>query len=161
VGGVEAGAADYDPFGEGEEAGGGAPLRELEEGVGAGEDEELVGGLEGGAELFEGVDGVAGRVAGERGFEGGGQEAGRATVGGWSFGAEELGQGETVGVGGLRAVGLERLVAGGDEEDAIEREGLRSSGGDGEMAAVGRVEAAAEVAEAHTDVLHDCVRSIR
>jgi hypothetical protein len=149
AGGVEAGATDDDPVGEREQVLWRAPLRELEEGIGADEDEEGVVGLEGGAEAFEGVDGVVRGVVGQGRFEVGGE----AVQGGWSLGAEELNHGEAVGIGGDGAVGLERLMAGGDEEDAVEREGLRCGAGDGEMAAVGRVEAAAEVADTHRLIL--------
>ena len=44
VGEGEFGAADDDPFGQGEEAVGRAPAAEVEEAVGAGEDEEFAAG---------------------------------------------------------------------------------------------------------------------
>ena len=46
-------------------------------------------------------------------------------------------------------VGLERLPAGGGEEDGIEREVIGGGAGDGEVAAVGWVEGAAEESDAH------------
>ncbi len=83
-----AGAADDDPFGQFEEAVGLAPAAEIEEAVGADEDEEGCNRelkLEG----CEGVDGVVGGVVGTGGVEGGGGEAG---VGG----AGQGGHGEAV-----------------------------------------------------------------
>ena len=71
----EAGAADYDPLGQFEEAVGLAPAAEGEEAVGADDDEEGGVGellLEGG----EGVDGVVGGAVGMGGVDGGRGEAG-------------------------------------------------------------------------------------
>jgi hypothetical protein len=65
------------------------------------------------------------------------------------LGAGEGGHGKAVGEGGGVCVGLERLAARRGEEDRIEVKGVGSGGGDGEVAAVGRVEGAAEQSDAH------------
>ncbi len=139
---VEAGATDDDPLGGGEETGGVAPLGEGQEGVGAGDGEELGGPGEAGLELAEGVDGVVGAAVGLGRVDGGGLEARLAQ-------AEEFGHLEAVGEGSGGAVGLERLAAGGRQEDAVEAEAVAGGAGDLQMSDVRRVEAAAEVAEAH------------
>ena len=92
-------------------------------------------------ELVEGVDGVVGGVAEGR-VEGRRDEAGVA-------GAEERDHGEAVAEGGGRAGWLEGLATRWGEEDLVEREGGGRGAGDGEMAEVGWVEAAAEEAYAH------------
>jgi hypothetical protein len=109
----DARAAEDDPVGEGEELVGFAPALEVEEGVGADEDEDLVGWVEGGAEAGEGVDGIVGGVVWVGGFEVGGGESGVA-------GAEEIYHGEAVGEGGEAALRLERLTARGGEEHKVQ-----------------------------------------
>jgi len=136
-----AGSADDDPFSEFEELDGVAPVREIEEAVGTHQVEEGVVWqelMEGG----EGLDCVIGCAVGVGCVQGGDGEAG---VG-------ETGQGEhgdAVAEGGGCAVGLERLAACGGEENLIQMEGVCGSGGDGEVAAVGRVEGSAEECYAH------------
>jgi hypothetical protein len=139
----DAGAADYDPLGELEEAKRRAPVGEVLEAVGAGEVEEFGGGVVEG-KGFEGVDGVVcGAVLV------GGVDARDAKSRGVGGGAGELGHGEALAVGGGVAVALERLASGGREEDAVEVEGVGGRAGDGDVTAVGRVEAAAEEGYAH------------
>ena len=137
----EAGAADYDPLGQLEESAGLPPAAEVEEAVGADDDEETCAGelvLEGG----QGVDGVVGGAVGTGGVEGGGGEArvGRAGEGS---------HGESVGEAGGGVFGLEGLAAGGGKEDLIEGEGVCSGGRDGEVAVVDGVERAAKEGYPH------------
>lgn len=138
----EAGAADDDPLGEGEESLGLAPLGEGEEAVGTDEGEEGGVGLLV-LELLEGVDGVVGGVVEVRCVEVGGGEA-------WVGGDGELGHGEAVGKGCGFGEGLERLATGGGEEDGVEMKGIGCGGGDGEVAAVDGVEGTAEEGYAHS-----------
>jgi hypothetical protein len=137
----EARAADDDPFGEFEEVVGLAPVRESEEGVCADEVEEGVAGHE----LMKGgdrLDGVVGGVVGMRGVEVGDAEA-------WVGEAGEEEHSDAVGEGGRCAVRLERLATCRGEEDFVQIERVGGSGGDGKVAAVGRVEGSAEESYAH------------
>jgi hypothetical protein len=137
-----AGAGDDDPLGEREEGFRVAPAGYVGKGVGADEREDLGGGV-GAAELAEGVDGVVGQAVGAGMVElGSGEQIG-------VFGADQVDHGKAVGVGGDESVALEGLATDGGEEDAIHREGSGGSQGDGDVAQVGRVEAAAEEADAH------------
>ena len=136
----ESGAADDDPLGEVEEAGGVMPAGEIEEGVGTGDGEEVgLGVLL--AKGCEGVDGVVGAVVRAWSVERGDGEAGVGFAG-------EGDHGEAVGEGGLGSGGFEGLAGGWGEEDLREREGVGGGGGDGEVAVVWRVEGAAEEGDA-------------
>ena len=103
--------------------------------------------LEGGEE----VDGVVGGAVGVGGVEGGGHEvAGRGLQDvRCRFGKSEGDHGEAVGEGGGGAFGFQGLAAYGSEEDAVEGEGFCCRGGEREVAAVDRVEGAAEESYAH------------
>ena len=138
----EAGAADDDPLGEGEELFGLAPVGEGEEAIGTDEGEEGGVGLLA-LEVLEGIDGVVGGVVGVGSVEVGGGEA-------WVGGDGELGHGEAVGEGGGLCEGLEGLATGWGEEDGVELKGVGCGGGDGEVAAVDGVEGAAEEGYAHS-----------
>jgi hypothetical protein len=134
-------AADDDPFREFKEVAGLSPVGEIEEAVGADENEEGVVGKEL-LESGEGLDGVVGGAIGMGGIEFGDSEAGVRQAG-------EAEHGDSVGEGGGSVVGFERLEAHRGEEDFVQIEGVGGSGGDGEMAAVGRIEGSAEESYAH------------
>lgn len=141
-----AGAGDDDPFGEVEEAVGLVPLAEAEEGVGADEVEKSVMRVLGG-EGGERVDGVVGGGVGVGGIDARRGEAGVGfRVAGLAGGGDE---GEAGGEGCGFGRELEWLEAGGGEEDAVEGEGVGGGAGDGDVAAVGWVEGAAEEGYAH------------
>ena len=102
-----AGAADYDPLGEGEEFVGGAPAAKVEEAVSSAENKERCGGVfpvEGNEE----VDGVVGRSVGVGPVEGRWGETGIDIAG-------EGDHCEAVGEGGGGGLGFEGLAAGGRE----------------------------------------------
>ena len=124
---------------------GAAPVVESAEGVGAEEQMPAGFGRVLGAEVEERIDGVI-RLA-VRGVGSVGE--GECEVG--VMGDGEAGHGNAIFEGGGGAGGFERLATDGGEEDKRQTgklvgcsEGLLGSLGDGEMAAVGRVEAASE-----------------
>jgi hypothetical protein len=136
-----AGAADDDPLGEFEEAIVFVPVGKVEKAVGSGEVEELCVGQE----LMEGgesLNGVVGGAVGVGGVELGDGEAGVGDAG-------EAEHGEAIAIGGGCAVGFEGLETYGGEEDGVELEGIGGGGGDTEVAAVRRVEGAAEEGYSH------------
>ena len=128
---------------------------QVEEGVGAGEAEEGVVGVER-AQGGEGVDGVVGKAAGTGAVEIGDGEAGLGGAGSLALRLVlRLGLSAVLGAGGgdhRQAVGeaggmdseLEGLAAGGSEEDLVEVEGFGGSPRDRHVAAMGRIEGAAE-----------------
>jgi len=67
----------------------------------------------------------------------------------------ELDHGCAVFEAGAGAAGFQGLKADRGEEDSIERESLPGGVGDGQMAEVGRVEAASEESYAHGDMVAD------
>lgn len=141
VGEAIAGAADDDPFGEGEGLPGFAPVAQGMEGVRADEVKEIGGGVLL-AEAVEGIYGVVGAVAREGCVKVGGDQV-------RIFGAKEGDHGEPVAKGGGGTAGLEGLEASGGEENLVEGELGGRGAGDGEVAAVGGVEAAAEEGYTH------------
>lgn len=135
------GTADDDPLGEGQGLPRFVPVAQSMEGVRAKEVEEIGGG-ELVAESVESIHGVVGAVAVEWCVEIRGDQVG-------VVGAEEADHRESVGEGGDGAAGLEWLKASGGEEDPVKREIHGGGSRDGEVAAVGGVEAAAEEGYAH------------
>ena len=125
-----------------EECVGVLPLSYAEEGVGADDDENFCVGREFVAQAMQRVDGVVGSAVGLRAVDGGCLDAGGAF-------AEQLDHAQAVGEGGVGAVGLEWLDGGGGEEHAVEGEAVADGLGDGEVASMRWVEAAAEEAESH------------
>jgi len=158
-----AGAGDDDPLGEFEQPLRLAPVMEIQEGVGAGEAEEGVAGVER-AQGGEGVDGVVGKAAGAGAVEVGDHEAVLSEPGVWGFGlvgvaGVRTGRGDhrhAVGEAGGIGFELERLATGGGKEDLVEVEGVGGSPRDGHVAAVGRIEGAAEDRSSWCWVLRWC-----
>jgi hypothetical protein len=134
-------AADDDPFREFEEVAGVAPAGEIEEAVGADEDENCVAGQEL-MEGREGLDGVVGSSVGMGRVERGDTEA---RVGNAGEGKHR----DAIGEGRRRALWFERLASCGREEDLVQIERIGRRGGDRKVAAVGWVEGSAKESNAH------------
>src|SRR5438552_7984329 len=91
-------------------------------------------------------------LAGIRRFQ---QRRNKALIAG--FGQRQRHHGVAMNERRERAAALVRRRVGGHEKDAIEPAGISGGAGHGEMAGVGRIEAAAEVADVHWEKLTtDC-----
>ena len=123
---------DNDPLREVEQFVRGAPVREVEEGVGTDDDEKLSVWF-GAADAFERVDCVVWRGRSYRCLEVRGHEA-------WVGFAQERYHGEAVAVGGDSAQWLEGLICGRDEQDVAECIAVGCSLCDGQMAEVRWIE---------------------
>jgi 2-amino-4-hydroxy-6-hydroxymethyldihydropteridine diphosphokinase len=139
---VEAGARGDDEVAGDEEIGGAIPAADGEERIGAHEAEDLVAGREGGAQGAQRVDGVVRAAVGARRVDEGDLHGGLAGDG-------ERGHGDAVVEAGRGPVTLEGLYADGRKEDAIEAETLDGEARQRDVAAMRRVEAAAEEADLH------------
>lgn len=130
------------------------PMMEGEERIGSHEKEECCGGRELGFEGKQCVVGVVGRAGLIGRVDEGEREGGIAGDG-------EARHGDTVVEAGGRAARLERLGSDGGEEDLVEGErGLRGAG-DGEMAAMGRIEGATEEGDARAGGGHESMVKLR
>ena len=143
----KAGAADDNPVGQGEETIRLAPAAEIEKGVCAHQNEDGVARRSLCTKPRERVDGVVGAFVAPGRLKRGGNKS-RFSIR-WLLMAEEIDHGEPIVERRLETGGFERLTARGDEEHFVEREAGGRGPRDGQMAGMGRVEAAAEVAEAH------------
>lgn len=139
---IEAGARGNDEVAGQQQVGGPVPAADGEERVGAHQQEEAVICAEFGAEGAEGVDGVVGAAVRSGRVDERELERGFAVDG-------EAGHGDAVGKGRLGAIALEGLHANRGEENAIEPEARRGEAGEGQVPAMGRVEAAAKEADLH------------
>lgn len=137
----EARATDDDPLGRSEQAIRLIPTRQTEKSVDADEIEESrIGHLQ--AEFGEDVNRVVGSTVGAGSIEAGGSKTHIGLTG-------QRGHCEAIFKGSRCSRWLERLAPGRGEENYVEVEVVGSGGGDGDVAAMDGVEAAAEEGYAH------------
>jgi hypothetical protein len=134
---IEAGAGGNDKVAGQEQVGGAVPAADGEEGIGAHEEDEAVSGSKPRVQGADAVDGVI-RMAVEAGRVHQGKLQGRLALNG------EAGHGGAISKAGVGPVALEGLGSHGREEDAVEAEADDGEAREGDVSAVGRVEAAAE-----------------
>lgn len=139
---VEAGASgDGEVTGE-QEIRGAVPLADAQEGISAEKAEEVVGGGEAGSQGADGVDSVVGAVIGAGRIDEGDFKARLAVDG-------ETGHGDAILVAGLGTIALKGLEANRREQNAVEGEAIHRQPGEGDVATVGRIKAAAEKPNVH------------
>src|SRR5438309_6224085 len=137
-------AADHDELAGAQQFFGLAPFGDIGEGVYTDEKKQAVGFFELTLQGADGVDRIMELLAGIRRFQ---QRGNKALVAG--FGQRQRHHGVAMNESRERAAALVRRRVGGHEQDAIEPASIGGGAGDGEMAGVDRIEAAAEVADVH------------
>jgi len=143
------GTGGDDELGQERNLGGALPVAEGAKRVCSQKEKELGVFRLGFAQLNQRVEGVIrSGLVGFWGIEQGQRETGFACNG-------ELDHGGALGEAGGGAGGFERLKSHRGEEDLVERESLTGRAGNGQMAKMGRVEAASEEGYAHWDMVAD------